>query len=1564
MQERELEYFKGYMEALNKDKDGKQLILMKHNHTFFLTEDNRKALEAEKDGYKFYYHRYERNRIRKSYEPFLEIIREYFQEKKTSESEIEAFLEMADVYLPHRQIFLSYYQKGECIREEEVILGEVEYERKLLREAVLRMVLAIADTQPLFLVLDEVNQAGNSAFDLIDQLISEKQSKIKIFAVLNEAGENLSFAKERLSEFIRMCDEREWTMHCFFCTQPQVEKNDPDADLFSGDIEDNIRILKNMAYMFELEQARYYLNQIVDQMELENIKLDSVTLGEVVRNYCQISLLYGDYSYCLVLCDLLDQLQMSDSNDRLRVEADSAWFKTVAYLYSGNRLQMQENLKKCFDVAEQLKDEFFSFRIALLQNMSDYAGWKDLLISEVDSPISEELLKTCEKYHYYNHLAHIYVYSYDSDYRKLTEVDGVEERLVYFNKGIDLGNYLGNAQFLQEAYRKNIMLASIHGFFEVCIYFYKKSLNIAKKEKDVLAEATIYNGMGYSNCGLEYYNEAHRFYNKALVLYVEHGTSDDIVETLYNMGINAILAEDFENASSYLLTAANILRILRQSTIRTCNISKLFGLIALACFRCEMFDRTHLYLSQAKQFLGKLLDNEEYREKERFSDDSLFLVYFVDGLLAKREKNYEQTRSCFKKAEFYMKRSTGAMFFNYPQFALEQAEFLFLMQEEEAAKQVLEECRAYCVKQRFLAHEDQIKVMLKELDPKGQKKFPKMDLKEISLQSILDKMKNLEKEKHTRSLVNTIRFFNMLQKLTNQMKGTAKELINKLVPLFKNDFFMDKVFAVRCKKESNEVLYSDLEFEISNEEIEKLVQYMKLHPYGFVTSKDGMEHEEYEQVLSVFEKNEIFSFSAIPIYEKDELISVFVSYIHMQDSWKSSKGRTILDQEDVEIFTYIFRQISNAVVKLEVQSELTKANQQLRQKMEELVELKDAAEAANKAKSDFLANTSHEIRTPMNAIIGMTEIVLRSELNQEQREYLSQMHYAEKNLLSIINDILDFSKIESGKMEIREGEYDLDALLLDVENILTTRLGGKDLKLKFMVNHRIPKYLYGDDVRIRQLIINFGNNAIKFTENGSVEVWVDYEETEKHKILLKVMVKDTGIGIKEEDCKKLFHSFQQVDGNRNRKIEGTGLGLSISKALVDLMQGNIGVESQYGVGSTFFFEIPQTVLSKTVPEQLEDQDKENFFTAPEARILIVDDNQMNRQVAVGLLEPLKMQVHTASSGFDAIEMVQKTVYDIVFMDHMMPEMDGIEATHKIRDLEDEAFKHLPIVALTANAVNGIKQKFLDAGLDDFLSKPIEMTKMLRILKRWLPEEKICKEDAKKEEKTGTIIVRSDLKEDAFVSNKEETVTLEQIGPATTTQLSPNQVQIEGVDMDMAMKYSGNMSMFWQLVEVFYRTLEQKANLIEEYESKEDISNYVIEVHALKSSAKLLGAMQLSKLAEHLEMAGKEDNRSEVHAKTAELLEEYRMYKSRLQPYIKEEKIEKMKIDKKKLEDRMREMLAAVENFDMDGTENLMKELEQYEFDENFANLCKELKKVMEDFAYDEAAELINGFLQT
>lgn len=399
--------------------------------------------------------------------------------------------------------------------------------------------------------------------------------------------------------------------------------------------------------------------------------------------------------------------------------------------------------------------------------------------------------------------------------------------------------------------------------------------------------------------------------------------------------------------------------------------------------------------------------------------------------------------------------------------------------------------------------------------------------------------------------------------------------------------------------------------------------------------------------------------------------------------------------------------------------------------LEELVVAKEHAESANKAKSSFLSNMSHEIRTPMNAIVGMTEILLREQHSPKETGYLHNIKNSGLALLTIINDILDFSKIESGKLEIVNEEYFPASMLSDLKMIFQNRIGEKKVELQFDIDSDLPVKLYGDSMRLRQIIINIGNNAIKFTDRGFVRLTIKVQEKDGDDLRLFVSVEDTGQGIRQEDLQKLFGAFEQVDTKKNHNKEGTGLGLSISKQLVELMGGSIGVKSEYGQGSEFYFTVCQKIRSEeTVGTSWENaavrenDTPEDYreFTAPEARVLIADDNEINREVAVLLLEPLQMQIDTAENGAEALEMIQKNRYDLVFMDHWMPVMNGVEATAALRKMEGEYYQKLPVIALTADAMEEAKQEFFAAGMNDFVAKPIEMKEICTTIKSWLPRE--------------------------------------------------------------------------------------------------------------------------------------------------------------------------------------------------------------------------------------------------
>ena len=387
------------------------------------------------------------------------------------------------------------------------------------------------------------------------------------------------------------------------------------------------------------------------------------------------------------------------------------------------------------------------------------------------------------------------------------------------------------------------------------------------------------------------------------------------------------------------------------------------------------------------------------------------------------------------------------------------------------------------------------------------------------------------------------------------------------------------------------------------------------------------------------------------------------------------------------------------------------------------------ANNANRAKSTFLSTMSHEIRTPMNAIIGMANVAMREDMNDEVRKSLSIIQSSAEGLLAIINDILDFSKIESGRVEIISENYQTLSLLNDVCTMAKARNTEKGLALNFEIDKDLPSVLWGDMVRIKQVMVNLATNAIKYTDEGSVTIQASCERREGNCAVLRYAVVDTGQGIKEEDLSKLFKSFSQINQEQNHTKEGTGLGLAISKQLVELMHGHIGVKSTYGVGSTFYFEIPQTIVDDTAAGDLEaysyskaSSDKKQQFEAPDAKVLLVDDNRVNLKVALALFKPYKMQIDTATDGKIAVRMSKEKTYDLILMDNFMPEMNGMDATRAIRGDAENPNQKVPIVALTADVVMGMKEKMLEAGMDDLLSKPIDLAAADKIFRKYLEKD--------------------------------------------------------------------------------------------------------------------------------------------------------------------------------------------------------------------------------------------------
>ena len=548
--------------------------------------------------------------------------------------------------------------------------------------------------------------------------------------------------------------------------------------------------------------------------------------------------------------------------------------------------------------------------------------------------------------------------------------------------------------------------------------------------------------------------------------------------------------------------------------------------------------------------------------------------------------------------------------------------------------------------------------------------------------------------------------------------------------------------------------------------------------------------------------------------------------------------------------------------------------------MDELENAKQEAWRANQVKTEFLANMSHEIRTPINAVLGFDEMILRESKEEDTITYATNIKNSGQSLLSLVNDILDLSKIEAGKMEIVPQEYDVVEMVSSLVKMITPRAEDKGLDVTLDIDRKIPRKLMGDDVRISQVLTNLLTNAVKYTQKGGITLQIKAEKLNKKndkEVKLLFSVSDTGIGIKEENTEMLFSEFSRVEDENNRKIEGTGLGLPISMKCLNLMGSKLEVKSVYGQGSVFFFFLMQQIVDaepvgdfEKERAKLRDEVKvfEEDFAAPDARILVVDDVELNLKVFTGLLKKSKMNIDTALSGAEAIELIKKNSYDCIFMDHQMPEMDGIETLKKLKEDPEADIDKVPVIALTANAISGAKEMYMENGFSDYITKPVNGWDLSDMLHKWLPTEKIDtpeieekQEDKKQEEPL-----------DEFTASAWQDVNKED---KKDIQAILSGLKAIGISTEDGLSFTmEDQDFYLELINDFVNDSEDRKKTIQNFFINKDWKNYEIYVHALKSSTKTLGINDLSEEAKHLEMAAKDKNVDEIEAKHGIMIEHF------------------------------------------------------------------------------------------
>lgn len=924
-------YIAGFVDAMLKENGSREntIFAIRHYNTFAITSADAMEIASRYPGYRFVYHCYSGEEMTDAVAPFLKLIQDFSREYYAGN--IDAFLEECQVYNLQRSVFASYIKNSVCSRQEELLLTETAYEQEEIQKSIIKIIKKISEKQPVVLILNHLHLAGYGTISLLNAILDADIKDMGILSVYNNLHRVLPHISTLWDTFTEKLEERNLVVDGEGMKSRKYSAENGVFHFDQKQIKTYLLRLTNMFHLLDLEQARYYLNIIYNKIEREKLCLSDEAKYSFFELFVRVSLLLDDIPAARLVCGRIQELLGNKKNP----DREFSYFHLLGFvqMYSGNLKEAIRCAKQCRKLARGKA----VFQAELLEVMAKMSGWHNIMFCAHDVPVAETFLQQAEELHYTNHLAYIYIFAYDNDpelFQHIQEGGKIaEEKLRFFEKGIALAKQLGNKCLLIKAYRKNVMIASVNGLFEVSDYFYYKWENIVSK-KDPFAAANIYNGLGYNSCATEQYEKANEYYCKALRLFYRENQIDYVGETLYNMAVNCMLAQEYKRAYHYLTICLKIVETQRLNNLRICNISKLFGLLALCSYRLRIVYNCNLYLNRARQFLSHILEQEKEKEGEvnidpsfLLCDDDIFLYYYVKGLLGMEEGEYEKAQEYFHAAGPCVERSHGFRFFSFVQYHLAIAQLYKRLGRDDAAKRELECAAAYAKN-----HENPIQASIIQAQLNGSRTEEisyQVGIQLVTLEEITAAVKQAGIQKDFEEKKRQFDFLTVWQKITDTGETNKNTMICNAMNAFRNHSNMDGIIFIRIQGGKPSIQYENTPIPLKEDMVYTLEAYFQKHRAGFVTSKLQPNYNEFHKVIALFGANKVCSMIGIPFYVNEQLDSIFITYILMKENWNSQINKYMLDDSDYSLCSLIFQQLLDALERLENQKKIQEINARL-----------------------------------------------------------------------------------------------------------------------------------------------------------------------------------------------------------------------------------------------------------------------------------------------------------------------------------------------------------------------------------------------------------------------------------------------------------------------------------------------------------------------------------------------------------------------------------------------------------------------------------------------------------